>query len=552
MSIRGAKQTKHLTEKQRILRSVGVVSFLTLLSRFLGYARDLTLAILLGTSLAADAFVIAFRIPNLLRRLTAEGAMTGAFVPVFAQYRSEKPDKGWEFANRMFWTLASILAGVTLLGIVFAPALVRVFTLLSPSPEQWSLAVLLTRITFPYCVLIALTALAGATLNTVGVFGLPAATPMFLNLAIIGAAVVAYLTGYEEAAIALAVGVVVGGALQLAVQIPSLWRRGMRFRFGISFRHPGVRRVGRLLLPAFAGVGIYQVNVLVSTVFATSAWVPEGSVAALYYADRVMEVALGVYAISVATVILPVLSQQAVGRELGAMKQTLGFAFRNVGFIVFPASVGLIVLHKPIIRVLFEHAAFSSTSTDLTARALLFYAVGLPAFAAVRLVVQGFYALQDTATPMRMAGVALLTNIVLCYVLVQVQPLQHAGLALATSLASYVNFFSLYLILRRRVGAVEERRVGTSLLRAAAASAVMAGVCWTLNRAFGLMALESFGALVAFFSLTLAAAIGTYTFLAWVLGAEELREMRTLLLRGREPAAAGKAAVPVPSAPRNH
>lgn len=540
-----------MTEKQQILRSAGLVSFLTLVSRVLGYARDLAIAILLGTSLAADAFVIAYRIPNLLRRLTAEGAMTGAFVPVFAHYRAERPDEAWEFANRMFWTLATVLAGVTVLGIIFAPALVRLFTLLSLSPEQWSLAVLLTRITFPFCVLIALAALASAALNTVGVFGLPAATPIFLNLAIIGAAVGAYLTGYAHAAVALAAGIVAGGLLQLAVQIPTLWQKGMHFRFGISLRHPGVRRVGQLLLPAFAGVGIYQVNVLISTIFATSAWVPEGSVAALYYADRVMEVALGVYAISIATVILPVMSQQVAGRDLGAVKHTLSFAFRNVGFIVVPASVGLIVLHEPIIRVLFEYAAFSSRSTTLTAQALIFYAVGLPAFAAVRLVVQAFYALQDTATPMRMAAVALVANIVLCFVLVR--PLQHAGLALATSLASYVNFFSLYLILRRRIGPAEERPLGLSLLRTATASAGMATVCWGLDRAFGLMAIKSAGALAGSFALTLAAALGTYALFAWLLRAEELTEMRVLLRQRRERGhvAAVEATAVVATASRN-
>lgn len=528
-----------MTEKQQILRSAGLVSIVTLLSRFLGYARDLALAILLGTSLAADAFVIAFRIPNLLRRLTAEGAMTGAFVPVFSHYRAERTGEAWEFAERMFWTLASVLAGVTLLGIVFAPAIVRVFTLLSPTPGEWSLAVLLTRIIFPYCVLIALAALASATLNTLGVFGLPASTPIFLNLAIIGAAAVAYVTGYEQATIALAVGVVVGGVLQLGLQLPALWRRGMRFRFGVSFRHPGVRRVARLLVPAFAGVGIYQVNVLVSTIFATSAWVPEGSVAALYYADRVMEVALGVYAISVATVILPLLSQQAVAGELGAMKKTLSFAFRNVGFIVVPAAVGLIVLHGPIIRVLFQHAAFGSESTALTARALIFYAVGLPAFAAVRLVVQAFYALQDTVTPVRMAAAALVANIVFCSVLVV--PLQHAGLALATSLASYLNFFSLYWVLRRRVGAVDEPAVGASLARTAAASAGMGVLCWGLNRAVGLMAVESFRTLVLWFGLTLVAALAVYALLAWLLRAEELTEMRALIVRRQERLATSRA-----------
>ncbi len=536
MSIDTGGRVTNLTQEQQILKSAGLVSVLTVVSRLFGYARDLTVAILLGTSLAADAFVIAFRIPNLLRRLTAEGAMTGAFVPVFSQYRVERPDESWDFANKMFWTLGMMLAAVTLLGIIFAPAIVRVFTLLSPNPEQWSLAVLLTRITFPYCTLIALTALCSAALNTLRVFGLPAATPIFLNLAIILAAVAAWLFGYHQVAVALALGVVGGGALQLLVQVPALVRRGMRFRFGVSFRHPGIRRVARLILPAFVGVGIYQVNVLISTVFATSAWVPQGSVAALYYADRVMEVALGVYAISVATVILPAMAQQAAERNLAAVKQTLAFAWRNVGFIILPATVGLMVLNEPIIRVLFEHEAFGSQSTALTARALVFYAVGLPAFAAVRLVVQAFYALQDTVTPVRMAAVALVVNIVFCYWLVR--PMQHAGLALATSLASYVNFFALYVVLRRRLGGIGERAVGVSLLRAGVASAGMALLCWRLERYFGLMTLDSFAVLVVWFGVTLLAALGAYTFLAWLLRAGELGEFYTLVAGRRRATAA--------------
>jgi len=549
VSIDTREHATNLTQEEQILKSAGVVTLLTIVSRFFGYARDLAIAILLGTSLAADAFVIAFRIPNLLRRLTAEGAMTGAFVPVFSQYRLERRDESWDFANKMFWTLGAVLAAVTILGIIFAPAIVRVFTLLSRAPEQWSLAVLLTRITFPYCTLIALTALCSAVLNTLRVFGLPAATPIFLNLAIITAAVAAWLFDYRQVAVALALGVVVGGLLQLLVQVPALVRRGMHFRFGVSFRHPGIRRVTRLILPAFAGVGIYQVNVLISTIFATSAWVPQGSVAALYYADRVMEVALGAYAISVATVILPVMAQQAAERNLAAVKQTLAFSLRNVGFIILPAAVGLVVLNAPIIRVLFEHQAFGSQSTALTARALAFYALGLPAFAAVRLVVQAFYALQDTATPVRMAAVALVVNIVLCYLLVR--PLQHAGLALATSLASYVNFFALYVILRQRLGAIHERAVGVSLLRAGVASTGMALLCWGLARYFGLMTLNSFAALVVVFGITLLVALGVYVFLAWLLRAEELSEVYTLLAGRRVRVPVEGAQVASPSATKN-
>lgn len=511
-----------MTEKHQILRSTRVVTFVTLLSRFFGYVRDLAVAMLLGTSLVADAFVIAFRLPNLLRRLMAEGAMTGAFIPVFTSYRAERPQaEAWDFARRMFWTLATVLAGVTLLGIVFAPELVRLFTLFSPSRE-WSLAVLLTRITFPYCLLVALTALAGAVLNTVRVFGLPASVPIFLNLAIIAAAVAAWLLGFAQPAVALAAGVVVGGLLQLGVQLPALVRRGMPFGARLGFAHSGVRRVARLMLPAFAGVGIYQVNVLVGTVFASQG---EGWISALYYADRLMEVALGVYAISVATVVLPVMSQQAAEKKLPEMRGTLTFSLRNVAFVVVPAAVGLMVLRDPLVRVLFEHKAFSSSSTQLTAWALLFYALGLPAFAAVRLVVQGLYAVQDTVSPMRAAAVALIANVVLCFLLVG--PLRQGGLALATSLASYLNLALHYVAFRRRVGPIGEAALGMSVARTAAAAGGMGLVCWFLKTE--LIGVSSFAALLGGCLATVAAGIGTYLALAWVLRAEELGEVYTLL-----------------------
>jgi len=514
-----------LTEKHHILRSTRIVTFVTLLSRVFGYVRDLAIAILLGTSFAADAFVIAFRIPNLLRRLMAEGAMTGAFIPVFTSHRVEQPDaESWDFARRMFWTLATVLAGVTVLGVILAPQLVHLFTFFSPEREQWDVAVLLTRITFPYCVLVALTALAGAALNTVRVFGLPASVPIYLNAAVIAAAVAAWQLRLPEPAVALALGVVAGGLLQLLVQVPALLRRGMPFGFALGFSHPGVRRVARLMVPAAAGVGIYQINVLVSTVFASQA---EGWIAALYYADRLMEVALGVYAISVATVVLPVMAQQAAEKKLDEMRGTMTFALRNVAFIVVPAAVGLIVLASPLVRMLFEYKAFGATSTELTAWALLFYALGLPAFAAVRLVVQGFYAVQDTATPVRVAAVALVANVALCAVLVGTR-LQHGGLALATSLASYLNVIILYLVFRRRLGAVDEGRLARSVARTAVAAAALGVICWLLRHELGL--LESSGvALVGRCLATVAAGLISYLAAAWLLRAEELGEVYTLI-----------------------
>ncbi|MDA2913098.1 murein biosynthesis integral membrane protein MurJ [Acidobacteriia bacterium AH_259_A11_L15] len=525
MSTTGAGPTGALNEKHQILRSTRVVTFFTLLSRFFGYARDLAIAMLLGTSRAGDAFVIAFRIPNLLRRLMAEGAMTGAFIPVFTSYRTERTEaESWDLARRMFWTLATVLAGVTVLGVIFAPQLVRLFTLFSREPEQWSLAVDLTRITFPYCVLVALTALAGAALNTVRVFGLPASVPIFLNIAIITAAVAAWWGDMADPAIALALGVVLGGLLQLLVQLPALLRRGMRFGFRLGFGHAGVRRVARLMLPAVAGVGVYQINVLVSTIFASQG---EGWIAALYYADRLMEVALGAYAISVATVVLPVMSQQAADKKFDEMRGTLEFSLRNVAFIVVPAAVGLILLREPLVRMLFQHRAFGSTSTELTAWALLFYALGLPAFSAVRLLVQGFYATQDTATPVRVAAVALVANVVLCFLLVG--PLRHGGLALATSLASYLNFLILYIIFRRRLGAVNEAHLAFSVGRALAAAAGMGALVWLLRTEWSWMSAPGLAQLLPACLATVAAGMASYLALAWLLRAEELGEVYTLV-----------------------
>ncbi|HSC77347.1 MAG TPA: murein biosynthesis integral membrane protein MurJ [Candidatus Acidoferrales bacterium] len=537
-----------MSETHQILRSTRVITFITLLSRVSGYIRDLVVALLLGTSLAADAFVIAFRIPNFLRRLMAEGAMTAAFIPVFTSHRAERTEaESWDFARRMFWSLTTVLAAVTVLGIIFAPQLVRLFTLASPEPEQWSLAVLLSRITFPYCLLVSLIALASAALNTIGKFGLPASVPIFLNLAIIGGGALAWHAGATQAAIALSVGVLVGGVIQLVVQLPPLLRRGMPLGFKLGFDHEGVRRVSRLMLPAVAGIGIYQVNVLVSTAIASQ---EPGWISALYYANRLTELAMGVYAISIATVVLPLMSRQAVARRLDQLHQTMTFSLCNVAFIMVPATVGLMVLSDPIVRVLFEHRAFSSASTELTSWALLFYAFGLPAFASVRLLVQGFYATEDTSTPVRVSIVAIVSNLILCFALVG--PLKQGGLALATSLASYLHVMVLYVVYRRRLGALDESRLTISLLRTTAAAAGMGLLCWFLSRELGLMQVHAFGSLLARFTLVIVAGAASYLLLARLMRAHELTEVYTLIT-GRKHGASGFPGVQgvVPGAPPN-
>src|SRR2546423_14362152 len=408
------QEHRSLTDKKHILKSASIISLVTIVSRILGYVRDQRIPLLLGTTPAADAYVLAYRIPNLFRRLVAEGSMTASFIPVFTGYMREKTkEEVWDFANRLFWNLALVAAVITILGMVFSPTVVLLFAGKNVAVPE---AVELNRIIFPYLFFIALAALAMGILNCFHAFGLPAATPVFLNLATILFTIAAVRKYFSDSATAIAVGVLIGGVLQFLIQLPLLVQKGMRFKFGISFSHPGIRNVARLMIPRLFGIGIGQINLLIDTRFATAALMPEGSLAALYLADRVMELVLGGYAIAVATAILPMMSHQAAAKDFEALKKTLTFSVRIVAFITVPAALGLMILRDPIIRVLFQHGQFVAASTRLTARALLYYAVGLPALASVKLIVPAFYSTRDTKTPVIVASISLIMNVLLTIV----------------------------------------------------------------------------------------------------------------------------------------
>lgn len=524
-----------MTEKKQILKSASVITLVTIASRILGYVRDQRITLLLGTSQLADSFVLAYRIPNLLRRLVAEGAMTAAVIPVFTSYLAEKPrEQVWDFANRLFWTMAILLGAVAVLGMIFSPSVVHMFTALDPGhTAQWDRAIQLNRIIFPYIFFIGLAALAMAILNSFHIFGLPAATPILLNISIIVFSVGAVWRYFDDAAVALAVGVLVGGALQFLVQVPALVRQGMRFRFGLSLRDPGVRSVGRLMIPVFLGGAVYQINIFVDTIFATSAKMPEGSLSSLYVADRVMELVLGGYAIAVATAILPMMSHQAAMHDFEAMKRTFAFSLRIVSFITIPAMVGLIVLREPIISVLFQHGEFSSASTVLTARALLYYAIGLPAFAAVKLIVPAFYSSQDTRTPVRVAIYALALNILLNMIFLKTffQTFLNGGPALATSVTAYFNFFALFIVFRRRFGRLGTLQIVISLAKVTACSALMGGLCWAMVQYSGFSAYESFWPRLGLFSLMIVLATVFFIGMAWVMRCAEVEEVYGIATR---------------------
>lgn len=529
-----------MTEKKQILKSASIITLVTLASRVLGYVRDQRITLLLGTSPAADSFVLAYRIPNLLRRLVGEGAMTACFIPVFTRYLNDKPEEEvWEFANRLFWTLAFILAILTILGTILSPSLIRLFTLLGSDPKHWELAIELNRIVFPYIFFIGLAALAMAILNCFHIFGLPAATPILLNIAVITFSVGTVWQYFKSPAIALTVGILVGGALQFLVQVPLLIKKGMRFHFGISFSHPGIRSVGKLMVPAFFGIGIYQINMIMDTMFATSSRMPAGSIASLYVGDRVMELVLGGYAISVATAILPMMSRQAAAGDYEALKKTFAFSLRIVNFITIPAMVGLVILREPIIRVLFQHGEFMTESTRLTARALLYFSFGLPAIAATKLVVPAFYSSHDTGTPVRVAAYTLLINFVLnaLFLLFFYRKLQNGGPALATSIAAYFNFAALFIIFRNRFGRLGAREIVRSFIRIIAASTAMGVVCVAMLHFSKFDEIARLLPRVAIFVAMILAAILFYLGAAWLLRCPEMEEVYGIACRRREPAA---------------
>lgn len=521
-----------MTEKKQILKSTSVITLATLASRVLGYIRDQRVALLLGTSIISDSYFLAFRIPNLLRRLVAEGSLSASFVPVFTAYQVEKSrEEIWDFANRLFWTLAVILAVITVLGMIFARQVIHLFTLMGNNPSAWNLAIPLTRIMFPFIFFIGLSALCMAILNTYHVFALPAATPAISNLGIIFFSIAVVWKRFDSPATALAVGVVVGGMLQFLVQLPQLIRRGMTFKFGISFRHPGIRKVGLLMIPGVFGLGVAQLNLYVDTVFLTSHRMPNGSVTSLYYADRIMQLVLGSFAVAVATAIMPMMARQAKLLDYEAVKKTLGFSIRIVSFVTIPATMGIILLRQPIIRVLFQHGQFVAESTRLTAWALAFYALGLPAISAIKLIVQAFYSTRDTKTPVWTAAGVLLLNVVLniCFLILFFPQLKNGGPALATAISAYVNCGVLFLVFRGRYGRVGGKEILVSGAKAFGAAALMGAICILALQYAHLGAHLSLATDAALLAATIGGACAAYLFLTWIFRSPELKEVYEIL-----------------------
>jgi len=465
-----------------IARSAGVISLATLISRILGFIRDMIIARLFGIYIYAQAFVIAFRIPNLFRDLVGEGASNAEIIPVLSEYNlKHSKEEFWELANILLNLLAVILSAITILGIIFSPLIVR---LLAPgfiaSPEKLAATINLNRIIFPYILLIGLAAYAMALLNSLKNFTVSAFAPCLLNISII---ICVLFIG--EGTAGLAIGVLLGGILQLAVQIPVLYKKGFRPKFKWSLKHPGVIQIKKLMLPRLASSGIYQLNNFVDSIFSSLAGiVGEGGVAVLYFSYRLIQFPIGIFSNAVAQAILPTFSTQALEDDQQNLKATLFWGLRVVFFVMLPMSALFMVLAQPIVFTFFGGGRFDVQSGLLTSNALIFYSIGLCAYGGTKILQCCFFALKDTVTPTKIAGVALVMNVILNTLLMF--PLKIGGLALATSISGIITFFFLFFILGRRLGGFHERKILFSFLRIFAASFCMAAVCYLVNQTLNL------------------------------------------------------------------
>ncbi len=449
-----------MSENYRVVKAAGVVGAATLASRILGFIRDAVIAWFFGAGFSSDAFIAAFRIPNLLRRLFAEGSLSSAFIPVFMEYTvNQGQAEAFHLARSAFRLVGIVLIVVAICGVMLSPWIVR---LIAPgfSADKLALTITLTRLMFPYIFFIGLVALCMGILNVLGHFATPAFAPVLLNLAIIGSAIF-ISPSLPQPVMGLAVGVLLGGFLQLALQLPVLIKKRFYFWQASRWLHPGLKRVGTLIPPVIVGGAVYQINILVGTLLASL--LEQGSVTYLYFADRLVQFPLGIFAIATATAVLPSLSRQAAAGDIDKLKDTFDHTLKLVFFITIPASVGLIVLREPIVALLFKRGEFDVRATLLTAQPLLYYSMGLWAFSAVRIVAAVFFALQDTRTPAIMAGISIVANIFLGVVLMN--PLSHGGLALATSLASMLNLGLLLGVLRTRLGNLGWKSIAGSVCR---------------------------------------------------------------------------------------
>lgn len=496
---------KPVTKQTSVAKSAGIVSIAVMFSRILGLAREQVFAYYFGAGFVFDAYVVAFRIPNVLRDLFAEGALSAAFVKVFTDYQINKSEsEAWKLASLVLNALAIVLSVVCIVGIIFARQFVDLIAS-GFSPEKAALATTLTQIMFPFILLVALAAVAMGVLNTKGIFGVPASASTVFNVVSIfaGLAFAYWLSGggwlktgdknaipelpAQWAIIGMAIGTLIGGAAQFLMQLPSLFRVGFRFTSKINFRDEGVKRVMTLMTPAILGTSAVQINVMINTFFVSGI---DGGLSWLGYAFRLMQFPIGLFGVAIGTASVPVLSRMASEGKFGDFRQTLSSSLNLVFLMTLPSACGLVILGEPIVRLLYSHGgAFKESDVPMTAWALAGYSIGLTGYAAIKILSPAFYALDDAKTPMIIAVCSIIVNALASFLFRNwlsgygVSPeypngFAHVGVALATSCVALVNFFALALMMRKRIERIDGRDIIQSFLRIAAAAAIMSLVCY--------------------------------------------------------------------------
>lgn len=466
-----------MSAKRSLIRSAGLIGFATFLSRILGVARDILTARVFGISWVYDAFLMAFMVPNLLKRLLGEGALSSSFIPVFTRYLEKQ-------SRQEVWRFASIIGTlVTLFSLILMGVGWVVLTFLRQLPLEPKIDLMadLLRLFLPFLLLIAWSAWGMGVLNSFRQFWTPALAPVFLNLGWI-AAVLWFCsllgTDIQRQIYGLVWGVLLGGILQVAVQIPSLWKRRPMVSWQMDFRHEGVQETGKLLLPSLFGLAITQISMTVDLYLGY--FLGAGATSSLWYANRLMQFPLGIFAAAMGTAILPTFSSQAALQRVDQLRETFGFSLRALFFVIIPASVGLICLREPIVRLLFERDQFTAESTRRVAVVLMYYCIGLFAYSGIKVATSAFYALKNTGTPVKIGAIGLGLNI--CLTLILMWPLREGGIALATAISSSVNFGLLLFFLFRRIGSIDLSQLLNTLWRVTGASLLMGTGClWVLG-----------------------------------------------------------------------
>ena len=502
-----------------ILRSSVVVALSTLASRILGFIRDMMLASVFGATGNTDAFFVAFKIPNLFRRFVAEGALTISFIPVYTEYLIKKSSQeALELAQKTLSILLIALVILLILGEIFSPEIVKVFAVGFTEADKFELTVLLNRIMFPYLFFIALVAFAMGVLNSHKMFFSSAFAPVFLNVGMICGILV--LSGFFDIPlVGVAIGVLIGGLLQVLLQLPYMIKSGFRMKFSIDLKHPGIRKIFKMLAPALFGMAVYQINSLIITVMAS--FLESGSISYIYYSDRMTELVLGVFIVSIGNVILPEMSRMTANENYNELKSIYVKSMRGALFMAIPACAAIMGIGLPIISTIFMHNNFTAEDARLTNMALFYAAIGIPFLSLLRLTTPTFYALKDTKTPVIGAILALLLNLGAGIFLMNT-PLKHAGLTLALSISSSAQVILLIFLLRKKIGKIGLTTLVKSSVKFIIAAAFMLAACLAIVSRLDWFSASAMSRCI-YLAITIVAGISIYTVCCFLLKVEEIR-----------------------------